>query len=972
MDGIDPRLRSTSTTNSALPGSSYGQPAPPPPYDPHIRLPLPQLHGPSQSDLPSLAPNPHQHPYYALPQNSAPEERGDPHYAEIPTTHQEPVPNPILTHPEDSSGDLKRPRACEACRGLKVRCEPDPNSTDGTCKRCRKGNRQCVVTVPSRKRQKKTDSRVAELEKKIEALTASIKHAGGRPALESIANGILSANDPQSPYTPQSVGYQDQRMESSGSMGMGPETSPNQFITPSVAGQKRRHSNDNLDQTGRDSMDAVIHPDLAPQAQNATKVVNLFDLPKSTREPSRTMDSATPSGFNAANEYTDILDRGVIDTKTASQIFDRFVNEMAPLMPVVAFPPGTTATDVSSSKPLLFVSILAAASSLISQELQRTLVEEITRAYARRIICNGEKSIEIIQALLVSTVWYWPPDRYEELKFYQFIHIAGAMAIDLGISRKGGSKIKAHLNIWKELSKKPDGEPIEAKRTWLACYFLAACSAMSLRRPNLIRWTSYMAECVETLENSPDAYPSDKLLTRWVKLQCIADDVGVHFSMDDPSASVGISDPKVPFALKNFEAQLAKWRQDHVPSSKPDSDNSVLNLGYHVVNLYMHEVAMHVNHNVEDFKPPYPIFENQTAFHEAAPQTDRLSSAHLDALTICLTTMHDMFDTFLSLPMQIVRSIPTIHFVRVAYAIVLLNKLYIAVTTPKYEVGKVIGKDDLKMEQYMDKLMDFFAKAAEEGKCRPAAKFSMVLKMLKAWFDKQKTGRPGGQLPTSGPSKDGNIVTQLVTAAGSPQNKPDATPGASSTTATISSNGVSTPIAPELFRTPGGMKSPDQSKGSNSNGPNRSTPLHLLSEVATGNGRSSQQQQQQQQQSPQNQNQPQTPNPVATAPMTPSNTTAPQNWPNFYTGVPTTNTSSYPMTGGQPSYTEFPMGDEQEIAFEQALGLTLDEGGLSSFFMDDAVMELMDSSMGAGLWGSQGSDIGSLGGIGMGGVQSGA
>jgi len=70
--------------------------------------------------------------------------------------------------------DPKRSRACEACRGLKVRCDQDPNNPDAPCKRCAKAKRNCVITAPSRKRQKKTDSRVAELEKKIDALTASL------------------------------------------------------------------------------------------------------------------------------------------------------------------------------------------------------------------------------------------------------------------------------------------------------------------------------------------------------------------------------------------------------------------------------------------------------------------------------------------------------------------------------------------------------------------------------------------------------------------------------------------------------------------------------------------------------------------------------------------------------------------------------------------------------------------------------
>ena len=73
-----------------------------------------------------------------------------------------------------SAEDQKRPRACEACRGLKVRCDQDPAHPEIPCKRCAKAGRQCIITQPSRKRQKKADSRVAELEKKLDALTNAL------------------------------------------------------------------------------------------------------------------------------------------------------------------------------------------------------------------------------------------------------------------------------------------------------------------------------------------------------------------------------------------------------------------------------------------------------------------------------------------------------------------------------------------------------------------------------------------------------------------------------------------------------------------------------------------------------------------------------------------------------------------------------------------------------------------------------
>jgi len=103
--------------------------------------------------------------------------------------------------PEEGTNDLKRPRACEACRGLKVKCEFDPSNHDGPCKRCAKAHRNCVVTQPSRKRQKKTDSRVAELEKKIDALTAVLQATRSQSAQHIDADTPESLDPrPSNPY----------------------------------------------------------------------------------------------------------------------------------------------------------------------------------------------------------------------------------------------------------------------------------------------------------------------------------------------------------------------------------------------------------------------------------------------------------------------------------------------------------------------------------------------------------------------------------------------------------------------------------------------------------------------------------------------------------------------------------------------------------------------------------------------------
>lgn len=117
------------------------------------------------------------------------------------------------------------------------------------------------------------------------------------------------------------------------------------------------------------------------------------------------------------------------------------------------------------------------------------------------------------------------------------------MKFDTGLGKRQKARrhrIMASLwrdNPWRRIAF-PDPESAESRRTWLACYFMCCTASMGFRRPNLIRWTPFMAECVDFLYSSPDALPSDKLLCEWVKSQHIAENIGTQFSMDDPFATV--------------------------------------------------------------------------------------------------------------------------------------------------------------------------------------------------------------------------------------------------------------------------------------------------------------------------------------------------------------------------------------------------------------------------------------------------
>ncbi|KAI1414754.1 hypothetical protein F5Y13DRAFT_187949 [Hypoxylon sp. FL1857] len=670
------------------------------------------------------------------------------------------TPNATGSTPQDPN-DPKRPRACEACRGLKVKCEPDPANPDGPCKRCAKANRNCVVTQPTRKRQKKTDSRVAELEKKIDALTASLQASRGAPT---------STTHPP-PSDDQAYGYN--AASTAREWGAPPprdqaqpapelEKRPSFAQPTTMAGQKRKFT---------ESTEG------SPVGANAS--------------PTPAKASATPE------QQPDVIDRGIITMSEAAAFFARYTEDMVPHLPAVVFPEGTTAIEIRKTKPILFLAIVAAASSEIPK-LQRQLVREIMQIFADQIIISGRKSLELVQALLVSVIWYYPPEHFEELKFYQFVHLAAVMSIDIGLGRRlHNPKSRLVPYTWREHPFRkqplPDPSSIEARRTWLAVYFLASNVSMALHRPNLIRWQAFMTECMDILESSPQAAPTDRYLCHLVWTHRLAEDVGIQFSMDDPTVFVNVSEQKVQYALRGFERDLAKYSESIPKEEKRPS----LVLGFHVLNLYMHEIALHVDKSPEEYRPPC----NADSLREPIPGLDdSLTPSHISALSSCLVAIDGIFETFLSMDVHSIRCIPIFSFVRVAYAVVVLIKMYFSASNSNSELGKVINKDNMKVAEYLEKLLEKFREVAASDKSRPASKFLVVLAMLRSWFYKQ------GQTKMQG---DDDSEAQ--------DNKGSSNPK-------------------ELNNGTGPSQPQQQQHLPTSNHGPTNTPLQLLSEIATGNG----------------------------------------------------------------------------------------------------------------------------------------
>lgn len=241
-----------------------------------------------------------------------------------------------------------------------------------------------------------------------------------------------------------------------------------------------------------------------------------------------------------------------------------------------------------------------------------------------------------------------------------------------------------------------------------------------------------------------------------------------------------------------------------VRKSFANSNTASLKLSFHVLNLYMHEIATHTDFAEDAKQPP----SGADPFRDAFPSDTPLTPSHINAISACLTAIDGIFEVFTSLDPPNIRCLPVFNFVRVAYAIVVLIKVYFACSSPKSELGKVINKDNMKVEQHLEKLLEKFRATAADDRSRPAAKFLVVLVMLRSWFQKQKQNPNGAPGPPGGSSK-ASSASLGGTAA------PDTLPTPFQTRQNTGDKSGSTPAPAPEFSTAA------------------NTPLQLLSEVAT-------------------------------------------------------------------------------------------------------------------------------------------
>ncbi|KAK2059580.1 hypothetical protein LY76DRAFT_511846 [Colletotrichum caudatum] len=545
-----------------------------------------------------------------------------------------------------SSGGIAAPygRACTNCSRAKCKCILRP--VGGACERCHRLDKPCQPSNPVRRRSRKPrSSRTAQLEEKLDGLVTMLRQS----ALPDLPAGLAV----------------DAAAAAAAALHPVPATAAIPPLT-TATGTPTSELGDVRNGFGS-----------AASADDSRTRRTQFPTPTTT-----TQTDTSPEG-TGYDEYGD-GDR-LPSPAEAEAMFETFRDHNLKTLPIMYFGDTVTARALRVERPFLWLCIMTVASRVTGQQL--ALGRRVRQVMSQKVLVENERSMDYLLGLLV--LLGWATHQLENKPFKcMFCQVAIGLVFDLELARDPLEALNPFL-CFKAAQERADKEKtavnqtffiksqaqrtMEQRRTVVACYLITASIAAFLGKMDPLRWTPYMDECLEMLNDKPES-PLDRSLVALVKMQLLKDESDKLSSRFDKMSRQGIDHSKPPPAVyvKMLQAQLQRIIQD-LPTDLQRTDTIIAQL--HSTELTIQEVAL--------------------ASHTGVSAPAQLSDvARLDILYACLHGVKAWFDHFFTLQPAAYVYLSFLCFAQMSHCVVSLYRLSI-LEDPVWDRASVRSTVDL-------------------------------------------------------------------------------------------------------------------------------------------------------------------------------------------------------------------------------------------------------------------------------------
>lgn len=400
-----------------------------------------------------------------------------------------------------------------------------------------------------------------------------------------------------------------------------------------------------------------------------------------------------------------------------------YAQQMVPVFPVVPVEEKDLAS-LRERNPLVFLSVITfAAAGGLSEDIQHGLVERIMHVFAHNLIATGNRSLDLVQALLVAGFWFRVRPGVQHATMCQLLHLATNDAIDLGIAGPQALRSPGAGPI-----KMFDTSSLSARRTWLACFVAKASLSTVTRRPDAVTWTPYHDECIMELTNSLQALPTDALFCQFVSAERLLYQIATCVGLSDPTSIWDPNSSASKFMVSSLRQEIAQWRIG-LPG------DPILNFYLHIAVAYLNEPILHTPTNKLSFAVPPCPNKIQPEDYAALPVTvERFA-----ALYALKDALHGALDVALELDTTTLLGVTSLSYIpRILYALFVLIKLYIAVSAPGNTYGAILDRGELRLETYFARMKPVAEALRAANEASFNSKIFSAYVLFENWFNDYK------------------------------------------------------------------------------------------------------------------------------------------------------------------------------------------------------------------------------------------
>ncbi|EWG39631.1 hypothetical protein FVEG_02386 [Fusarium verticillioides 7600] len=222
--------------------------------------------------------------------------------------------------------------------------------------------------------------------------------------------------------------------------------------------------------------------------------------------------------------------------------------------PVIALKPDETVASLAASRPFVLLSILAAASGSRTLQGHTLYDDEFRKVLGLKFVASGERSMELLQGILIYCAWYPFHLRPKNRQAFQYYRMAGDLLSDLDLDQEVP-------NLDNTIPGDMSSMQLDRLRAYLAYHYAVSNFLCTWKKMDLLmpQWTPWTATCCELLHRHAEV-DGDASLSYLVRLANMTTTANNSIRDNDPQVN-----QQVQLMLLGLEMQHKEMKETMVP-----------------------------------------------------------------------------------------------------------------------------------------------------------------------------------------------------------------------------------------------------------------------------------------------------------------------------------------------------------------------------------------------------------------------